>query len=370
MPIHPDAVFPALIGGIVTFGASILIVITKRWHGVFTFDSFTGPQKFHKKNTPRIGGIAVFAGFWVAASMTASPIRELLFALGLSSATAFLAGLAEDLSSNISVTLRSFAMILSGLFFCLLTDYSVTRLEIPFIDTVMEFHYVSIAFTAIAIAGLANAINLIDGFHGLAAGSVIIMLTALAVVASFAGDHDLVMLAIVIASVLSGFLLVNFPFGYVFLGDGGAYFSGFLLAALAVMLPMRNPEISPWVSLLILSYPVLETAFSAIRKTIRQGYKLSQPDRVHLHILVYRRYARKIGKVMGSERFSNPLAGMLMWGGAMTSLIFVLLISYTREWSIFAISLQVVLYVLLYRRVTLLPLPHSLKRLKILSRRF
>ena len=370
MPIHPDAGFPALIGVIVTFGASILIVITKRWHGVFTFDVFTGPQKFHRTPAPRIGGIAVFVGFWAAASMTVSPIREILFALGISSVTAFLAGLAEDLSKRISVTLRSFAMILSGLFFCLLTDYSVTRLEIPFIDTVMELHYVSIAFTAIAIAGLANAVNLIDGFHGLAAGSVIIMLSALAVVASFAGDHDLVMLAIVIVSVLSGFLLVNFPFGYVFLGDGGSYVAGFLLAALAVMLPMRNPEISAWVSLLILSYPVLETVFSAIRKTIRQGHNLSQPDRVHLHMLVYRSYARKIGKVMGSERFSNPLAGMLMWGGAMTSLIFVLLIPYTREWSIFALFLQAVFYVLLYRRVALLRLPRRLQLSKILSRKF
>ena len=363
MSIQPDAVLPALIGAIVTFGVSVLILVTKGWHGVLTFDAFTGPQKFHEQATPRIGGIAVFAGFWVAANVAASPIRELLFVLGISGAASFGAGLAEDLSRSISVTLRSLAMILSGLFFCLLTGYSVTRLEIPLVDTIMEFHYVSIAFTAIAIAGLANAVNLIDGFHGLAAGSVIIMLVALAVVASFAGDHDLVMLAIVLASVLLGFLLVNFPFGYVFLGDGGAYVAGFWLGALAVMLPMRNPEISAWVSLLILAYPVLETSFSVIRRTIRQGYHtLSQPDRMHLHTLVYRRYVRRIGKAMGSERFSNPLAGALMWIGPITSLVFVLLIPYTREWAIFALSLQAGLYVLIYRRIALLRRPRVTKR--------
>ena len=107
MPIHPDAVFPALIGVIVTFGASILIVITKRWHGVFTFDTLTGPQKFHRIPTPRIGGLAVFTGFLAAASMAASPIREILFALGISGTAAFLAGLAEDLSKRISVMLLS-----------------------------------------------------------------------------------------------------------------------------------------------------------------------------------------------------------------------------------------------------------------------
>ena len=93
----------------------------------------------------------------------------------------------------------------------------------------MAVHAVSIAFTAFAVCGLANAVNIIDGFHGLAAGSVIIMLSAFAVAAWTTGDHDVVMLTTVVIAVLLGFLLVNFPHGHVFLGDGGAYFSGFVL---------------------------------------------------------------------------------------------------------------------------------------------
>ena len=362
MSIPPDAVFPVLIGVVVTFGASVLIVVTKRWQGVFAFDAITGPQKFHHTLTPRIGGLAVFVGFWAAAGTAGQPLRELLFALGMSGVFAFSDGFADDVTKRVLPTLRLFMMMLSGLVFCLMTGYSVTRVEVPFIDTILEFHYVSIAFTAIAIAGLSNAVNVIDGFHGLAAGSVIIMLAALAVVASYTGDLDVATLALVIGAVLSGFLLVNFPFGYVFLGDGGAYFAGFLLGSLAVMLPMRNPELSPWVSLLILSYPVLETVFSSIRKTVRRGHSPSQPDRLHLHMLVYRSYARRIGNVLGSERLSNPLTSVLMWGGIMTSLVCVVVIPYTREWSILALSLQAGLYVLIYRRVALLPLPRIMKR--------
>ena len=298
MLLPPDAVFLALIGGLVTFGASVLIVVTKRWQGVLTFDVFTGPQKFHHTLTPRIGGLAVFAGFWAAAGTAGQPLRELLFALGMSGVFAFSAGLADDVTKRVLPMLRLFMMILSGVVFCMIT----------------------------------------------------------------AGDHELVMLTVVLTSVLVGFLLVNFPFGYVFLGDGGAYFSGFLLASLAVMLPMRNPELSPWVSLLILSYPVLETVFSSIRKTIRQGHSPSQPDRVHLHMLVYRRYAKRIGKAMGRERWSNPLTSVLMWGGIMTSVVCVVVMPYTREWSILAISLQAGLYVLIYRRVALLRLPRIMKR--------
>ena len=79
-------------------------------------------------------------------------------------------------------------------------------------------------------------------------------------------------------------------------------------------------------------------------------------------MLVYRSYARRIGNVLGSERLSNPLTSVLMWGGIMTSLVCVVVIPYTREWSILALSLQAGLYVLIYRRVALLPLPRIMKR--------
>ena len=348
MPVHPDVCFSALIGFIVTFGTSVLIVSTKPWHGEFTFDGLRGLQKVHKTLVPRIGGLTIFTGFWAAASTTTSPMREILFALGISGSAAFLTGLAEDIFKRISVMLRSFGMILSGLFFCLLTDYSVTRVEIPLFDNILEFHSVSIAFTVIAVAGVANAVNLIDGFHGLAAGSVIIMFSSTAVVASFVGDHDLAMLAIVIVGVLAGFLLVNFPFGYVFMGDGGAYFAGFLLASLAVMLSVRNPEISPWIGILILIYPVLETLCSVIRKTIYKGITPTTPDEWHLHMLVYRFYGKRLGEAMGNKQFSNPITSILIWGWVMIGLVFVFVIPYSREWLIFGFSLQAALYLLVY----------------------
>ena len=91
-----------------------------------------------------------------------------------------------------------------------------------------------------------------------------------------------------------GFFVVNFPFGKIFLGDGGAYFAGFLLAALGVLLPMRNPEVSAWTAILICAYPVIETLASMRRKARRDGHSVGQPDRVHFHMLAHRRYARRI----------------------------------------------------------------------------
>ena len=265
---------PASIGVITVVVVNLLIVLTKRWHGAVTFDTTAGVQKFHDPPTPRIGGLAVFAGFWAAAGATPPPIRDTLYAFGTSGAVVFLAGLAEDATKRTSPMLRLCAAMLSGLLFCIMTGYSVTRLDIPFIDHYLELSAVSFALTAFMMASLLNAVNMIDGFNGLAAGSVTIMVSAVAVAAWMGEDYELALLAVAIAAVLSGFLLMNFPRGYVFLGDGGAYFSGFLLGSLAVMLPMRNPEISPWVSVVILAYPVLEVIHAVFRKTIRHGHRL------------------------------------------------------------------------------------------------
>ncbi|GAA0533873.1 hypothetical protein GCM10009097_58820 [Pigmentiphaga daeguensis] len=89
-----------------------------------------------------------------------------------------------------------------------------------------------------------------------------------------------------------GFLVWNYPFGHVFLGDGGAYLLGFMLAELAILLVMRNPQISAWYPALLFSYPIVETTFSIYRKRCLRGMPPSQPDGVHLHMLVYKRVIR------------------------------------------------------------------------------
>ena len=343
-----EAAHPALTGLAVAFAACALIVLTRRWHGSFTFDSHSGPQKVHEAPTPRIGGVALYAGLLAAAAVSAPPARGLLWILAVSSLPGFVAGMAEDMSKKVPPVLRLLAIVFSGWSFCILSGYSVTRLELPLLDGFMSLPLVSIAFTVFVMAGLTNAINIIDGFHGLAAGTVILMLCAFGVLAFLAEDHDLAVVAIVAAATLSGFLLVNFPLGYVFLGDGGAYLSGLVLGALAVMLAERNPEISAWTIAVVLSYPILETLTSIVRKTVRSGYRPSEPDELHLHMLIYRALVGRSGSTPARRRRANPMTGAVMWAGAATSLVFVLLCPLTREWAFTMIALQSVGYVGIY----------------------
>ena len=345
--------FPASIGFAAALAAAIAIVATKRWHGRLSFDTAEGPQKFHRAPTPRIGGLAVLAGFCAATLAAPAPVRELLVWLGLSALCAFAAGLREDLTKRTSTSLRLLATVAAALLFHLLTGYTVPRLEVPILDELMAIDVVAIAFTVFAIAGLSNAVNMIDGFNGLAAGAAILMLAAFAVVAHSVGDRQLLAVALVLIAVLTAFLLVNFPSGLMFLGDGGAYFVGLLLAYVAVMLPARNPQVSVWLSVVVLAYPLIEVFFSMFRKAVRRGHRPSRPDGVHLHMLVYRSFARRVASRLGDDRLANPAASVLLWLAPATGLAAVLLVPATREWMLAVLAIQVALYFAVYRRVTL-----------------
>ena len=341
---------PVLTGLAVSLAASVLIVVTKRWHGSFSLDTHSGPQKIHDTTAPRIGGGALYAGILAAAAVSASPVRGLLFVLGISSLAGFAGGIAEDLSKKTSPTLRLLATMISGLtFFCILTGYAVTRLDISLVDSFISIPLISIVFTVFVMAGLANAINIIDGCHGLAAGTAVIMLCTLGIVAFLAEDHDLVLVALVVAAVLSGFLLVNFPFGHLFLGDGGAYLSGLMLGAVAVMLAARNPGVSVWVVAVVLAYPVIETLFSIARKAIRSGHRPSQPDEMHLHLLIYQSIVRKSAETPRAKRIANPLAARSCGEEQQRASSSLCCSPIPENGALAALALQAVLYVILYR---------------------
>ena len=344
------ASIPAAVGFGVGLAVCGLIVLTKGWHGYFTFDTEAGPQKFHSKATSRIGGMAVFLSFWAAVPFTPPPVGELLLPFGLCGALAFFTGCSEDLWKKTRPVLRLGGTAVAALSFCLLTGYRVTRLELPIADELLVFPFISVAFTVFAIAGLMNAINIIDGFHGLAAGSVVLMVGAFGVVAAAVGDAQLLLVAAIVIAVLLGFLVFNFPFGHLFLGDGGAYVAGFWLACLAVMLPERNPEASVWLSLLIVIYPVVETICSIFRKTARRRLTPLQPDGLHLHMLVYRALAKPIGKAIRRPQWTNPITSVLMWCLCLPSLLVAVAMPRQQLWLITGIVLQIVLYAALYRR--------------------
>ena len=296
----------------VTLLVAVGLVATQPWHGRFSLDNAAGVQNHHKEPTPRIGGVAIALGL-VSAWLLATPdVRTLLGPLLLAGIPAFLFGLLEDLTKQVGVLPRLLATMASGVLGWYLTGTAMQNTGLPPLDWLLTFTPIAVLFTAFAVGGVANAINIIDGFNGLAAGAIVIMLSALGLIAVGVGDITLASVCFLLASCALGFCIVNWPLGPIFLGDGGAYLLGFCLAWMAVLLPMRNPQINAWASLLVCAYPVLEVVFSVQRRRRRLGHQPGAADKCHLHHFVHRRVICKLFPHM-RRRLQNGLTSPLGW---------------------------------------------------------
>ncbi|SFC84542.1 MraY family glycosyltransferase [Massilia yuzhufengensis] len=273
------------LGFAVTLACSLLLVLTTRWHGRYSLDATHGVQKFHITPTPRVGGAAIMLGLWLSLGVLTPEQQDLLLPVLVAAMPAFVFGLAEDLTRNVSVRARLLATMASGVCCWGLTGVTLLRIGVEPLDMLLSWLPVSVLFTAFAVGGVANAVNIIDGFNGLASGTVLIGMAALGVLAQDAGDATLAQLCFTVCAVTAGFFVVNFPFGKLFLGDGGAYLLGFLLAWLSVMLVYRNPGVSPWAPLLACAYPIFETVFTIVRRLWCRRHP-GHPDSWHLHSLV------------------------------------------------------------------------------------
>ena len=297
-----------------SFVLCVLLVLSKSWHGALTMDSAVGVQKFHKSPTPRVGGIPIVLGAIVAWTKSPLDVQELLIPLWFAGMPAFLFGLAEDITKRVSVTQRLLATMASGVLAWWLTDYCLSRVDLVGIDWLLKFKFVAVLFTAFAVGGVANSINIIDGFNGLASTMSALAFIGVGLIAWQVGDRSLASVSLILGACVWGFFWVNWPFGKIFLGDGGSYFVGFSLAWVAVMLVERNPNVTAFAALLICVHPITEVLFSIFRRRIKK-INAGHPDRLHFHSLVQQRYVRRWFSDMNSTT-RNSITGALI--GLMT----------------------------------------------------
>lgn len=295
-----------MIQALLAFAASVIVNllvlrVAKNHHYALDHD-LSGPQKFHRKPVPRIGGLSIVAGVIAGLLLTGLGVLKatgqpevwqvgwILLACGL---PAFGAGLIEDLTKKVSPGKRLLATAASGLLAAWVLGALIRDTATPGIDALVATTLGAYAFTLLVVAGIANSVNIIDGFNGLASMCVVIMMSAVAYAAYQANDTVVMNLALLGIGATLGFFIWNFPAGLIFLGDGGAYFLGFWFAELSILLLVRNPgEVSPLFPLLVCIYPVFETVFSAYRRRVLRGKAAGRPDGMHLHSLIYRRVMR------------------------------------------------------------------------------
>ncbi|MBO9399481.1 MraY family glycosyltransferase [Shimia sp. R9_3] len=338
-PIEAGYIIPMLVSFGVSFGLCCLFALVPSLflNQEHMRNDLNARQAEHKRPTPRIGGVGVILGVAVTSAIYWQRIEnDLIWAL-VATAVVFAVGLREDLHRDMSPKVRLLAAFASASLAMILTGALLPRLGVPFLDTIVGLTFVGVLLTLLWSAGACHALNLIDGLNGLASGYSMMASVAFFVIAGMTGDYDVQFVSGVLSLALLGFFVLNWPRGYLFLGDAGAYAIGHILSWLGIILLVRNPEGAGLAVLLVLFWPVADTAFAIWRRRMLDK-GTDQPDRLHFHHLVVRALRIVFGKKLKSELY-NPfgalvlfpfvaapiIAGVISWQNGLLALLFLLL---------------------------------------------
>ncbi|CAN5255685.1 glycosyltransferase [soil metagenome] len=322
-------------------------------------------RKLHAVAVPRIGGLAIFVAVVIGAVLIWLRDRQtggLILILVACAAPSFAGGIAEDLSKRVSPTVRMACMALSCLLGFHFLDITISRVDIGMFDRWLGFSPLGIALTVLALMTITNAVNLIDGLNGLAGVVAISMFAALGYVGFKVNDPFVLSSSLLMAGSIAGFLFWNYPKGHIFLGDGGAYFLGFVLGGLSILLVTRNASVSAWFPLLLLAYPLVEVAFSIYRRRIVKGRPAGIPDAAHMHQLIYKRVVRwAVGaSEPGLKTQRNAMTAPYLWGLSSLAVVPAVALYDRTAWLAGFFVLFVVSYVWLYLRIVRLRVPRWL----------
>lgn len=235
-------------------------------------------RRMHKEPIPRIGGLAIFFGFFVSTLAFASFSRELL-AVWIGGILLVLLGIVDDIHAlkpwvkGIVQIAVAFIPVSQGL--------QITFLHL--FDKIIPLGVFSIPVTVIWIVAITNAVNLIDGLDGLACGVSTICAISLSVVMLLGGNADYALLTAILAASCAGFLPFNSNPAKIIMGDTGALFLGYTLSVLSVGGVFKMDAILSFlIPLAIFGLPLFDTMFAIIRR-VAHGKSPFAADRGHLH---------------------------------------------------------------------------------------
>lgn len=243
-------------------------------------------RRMHNKAMPRFGGIAIYSGsIGAMLLLLPSATDDRMLGVGVGATLILIMGVVDDIR-GLSAKVKLAGQILCA---CILYAFSVkiSFISNPFGQGFIEFPMaVSLIITVVWVVGITNTINLIDGLDGLAAGISFIATLAIAYIAYIHGRYEVCMAFMALAGSCLGFLPFNFHPARIFMGDGGALYLGFMIAAISVMSPMKSATvIATILPIIALALPIFDTAFAILRRLINRR-PIMEADKGHLHHLV------------------------------------------------------------------------------------
>jgi UDP-GlcNAc:undecaprenyl-phosphate GlcNAc-1-phosphate transferase len=241
----------------------------------------------HQMPVPRWGGIAVAAAFTACAVailfFTAIPASDAytLMVILVSSLAMFGLGLWDDLRPlSAWFKLTGQILIAAAVYFC---SIKIEIFKSPFTETIAPLGALSFFATVLWLVSLTNLINLIDGIDGLAGGISLMLMFLLAYVGMGGGPGFSMLLAIGVSGALIAFLRFNYPPAKIYLGDGGAYFLGFLIGILSIVNSNKGTIAAALLApAFALALPIVDVSFAVLRRGLR-GLPIFRPDQKHIH---------------------------------------------------------------------------------------
>ncbi|NHM29979.1 glycosyltransferase family 4 protein [Neobacillus terrae] len=241
-------------------------------------------RKVHHHLMPRLGGLAIYVSFVVGVMLT-KPQNWYYMPILAGSSIIIITGVLDDVF-QISAKLKLLGQLVASLIVVLIGGLHVVFINLPF-GGHFEFGFLSIPFTIIWIIGITNAINLIDGLDGLAAGVSSIALSTIAGIALLQGNIFVFTISVIVVASTLGFLVFNFHPARIFMGDTGALFLGYIISVLSLLGFKNITFISFVVPVIILGVPISDTIFAIVRRLIN-SQPLTTPDKSHLHHCILR----------------------------------------------------------------------------------
>jgi len=272
-----------LIALLVSFAATPLMIRLAKHMGAI--DVPKDGRRVHKVPTPRLGGLAIFLGF-LAGLLYLYEIDSRMVGVLTGAAIIVTLGFFDDikpLPAKFKFLVQIIAAVIvirSGV----RIDHVSNPLHFMFPDNeYIIFGNWSYPLTLLWIVGVTNAINLVDGLDGLAAGTSIISAVTLFVAAQTTGQPFAAFLASILAASILGFLPYNFNPAKIFMGDTGALFLGYMLSVISVMGVLKGAAaLSILVPIFAIGLPIYDTLFAMIRRA-SNGKSMMEADKGHLH---------------------------------------------------------------------------------------
>lgn len=242
----------------------------------------------HHGKISRIGGVAIYIAFIVTMAVFMKTDRALK-GLIISSSIMFFTGLVDDLIDIKPLVKLTFEVIAALVLIYFGISVDVIRMPL---GIQIDMGIVSFLFTIIWVAGITNAVNLIDGLDGLAGGMSVIVLVVIGSISIIERRLDLLSIAFILAASTLGFLVYNAHPASIFMGDCGSLFLGFMISAISLLGFKSSTILTLALPILLLMLPIIDTLSAILRRTLK-GMKFMEADKSHIHHLLMRQFGHR-----------------------------------------------------------------------------